>query len=389
MNPFEKGLRRIDALQQRWRVPAFVFGVVKKYGDDNAGSLSVQLTYAMFTTVFPLLLLLVTIMAIVLAGDPSARHAVLSSTFHQFPLVGRQLGKNIHVMKRNSAFGLVIGLVGILYGSTGLAGAGLQTMEQVWNIPGAVRPNYLTRMARSLLFLVLLGTGLIVTTFLSSFGTFGRHNFWLGVASEILAALVNVGLYIAAFRVLTPRQVETHCLLPGAVVAGIAWTVLQAFGGYVVGHYLRNDNAVYGTFATVLGLIAWIYIGAQLTVYAAEANTVLTRRLWPRGMVQPPLTKADQESIALQVIENQRRPEQEVLTRVRGRPMTQSEYLARGGELQDPDSVGTEKRVPEEETADDPAPSPGGDRPEDERPRAKEAGDGRGTTDLGRAPGTR
>ncbi len=354
MNPLERAVRRVDALQQGSRWLSFVIGVVKKYGDDNAGALSVQLTYAMFTTVFPLLLLLVTVMALVLAGDPSARSAVLRSTFHQFPIVGTELSKNIHVMRRNSAFGLVIGLLGILYGSTGLAGAGLQTMEQVWNIPGAIRPNYWTRMARSLLFLVVMGVGLIVTTFLSSFGTFGRHNFWLGVASEAVAALVNIGIYMAAFRVLTPRQIESRALVPGVLLAGVLWTVVQAFGGYVVGHYLRDDNAVYGTFATVLGLIAWIYIGAQLTVYAAEMNAVIAKRLWPRGMVQPPLTKADQVSIALQAVENQRRPEQEVLTRVRGRPMSQAEYLRRGGEGPDESTIGTERRAPGEEGAQGP-----------------------------------
>lgn len=346
MNPIERAFRRVDAFQQRHTASSFVFGVMKKYGDDNGGSLTVQLTYAMFTTVFPLLLLLVTVLSIVLADDASARQAVLHSTFTQFPVVGTELGRNIHVLKRSSAFGLVIGITGLVYGSTGLAGAGLYTMEQVWNIPGAVRPNYVTRMARSLIFLVVLAVGLVVTTVLSSFGTFGRHNVWLGIASEIVAGLVNVGLYCAAFRVLTPKQVAFRRLVPGAVLAGVIWTVLQALGGYVVGHYLKDDNAVYGTFATVLGLVAWIYIGAEVTVYAAEMNTVIARRLWPRGMVQPPLTKADQVSIALQATQNQRRPEQEVVTKVRGRPMSQDEYRDAGHRV-DESEVGTIRRVPE------------------------------------------
>jgi YihY family inner membrane protein len=343
-------MRKVDAFQQRHTVPSFVFGVVKKYGDDNAGNLVVQLTYAMFTTVFPLLLLLVTILTIVLANSPSARHAVLSSTFGEFPIVGSALASNIHVVNRGSPFGLVIGILGLVYGTTGLAQAGLYGMEQVWNIPAAVRPNYLTRMVRSLLFLVLLGTGLVVTTFLSAFGTFGRHNFWLGVLAEILAALVNVGLYFGAFRVLTPKQVATRCLWPGAVFAGIVWTVMQAFGGYVVGHYLKGDNATYGMFGTVLGLLAWIYIGAQVTVYAAEMNVVLARRLWPRSMVQPPLTKADQESIALQATENQRRKEQAVVTEVRGRPMTEDDYRRNDYQVED-DVVGTRKQAGDDRRA--------------------------------------
>jgi YihY family inner membrane protein len=350
MNPFERSLRRIDALQQRHGPSAFVVGVVKKYGDDNAGALTVQLAYALFTTVFPLLLLLVTVLALVLASDPGARKAVLDSTFSQFPIVGTQLARNIHVLKRNSAFGLAVGILGLVYGSTGLAGTGLYMMEQVWNIPGAVRPNFVSRLTRCLLFLGVLGAGLAVTTLLSGFGTFSSHEIGVDIASEAAAAACNMGLYIAAFRVLTPTRVGTRSLVPGALFGGAVWTVLQALGGYVVGHYLRSDNAVYGMFGTVLGLVAWIYLGAQVTVYAAELNTVIARRLWPRGMVQPPLTEADQRSIGLQAIQSQRRPEQEIVTRVHGRPMSQDEYLARAARTDGPaesDEIGTELRVPE------------------------------------------
>jgi uncharacterized BrkB/YihY/UPF0761 family membrane protein len=88
--------------------------------------------------------------------------------------------------------------------------------------------------------------------------------------------------------------------------------VLQAGGGYLVGHQLKNTSQVYGTFALVLGLLAWIYIGVQVSIYAAELNTVIANRLWPRSIVQPPLTDADRRSLAAQVTEEQRRPEQQV-----------------------------------------------------------------------------
>lgn len=326
MKMFERAARRADAFQQEHRTPAFLVGVMKKYGDDNAGALTVQVTYAMFVTVFPLLLLLVTILGMILAGDASARQRVLASAFGQFPIVGQQLGHNIHALRRSSVFGLVVGIVGLVYGTTGLAQSGLYAMEQIWNIPGTDRPNLPIRLLRSVLFLVTLTVGLIVTTALSGFGTFGRHNIWLGIAGELLAAIVNVGVYFAAFRVLTPKQIPTRSLVPGVVVGGVAWTVLQALGGYVVGHDLKGSSAVYGMFGLVLGLIAWIYLGAQITLYAAELNTVLHRRLWPRAMVQPPLTEADQRSLSLQVMQTQRRPEQDVSTTFREPPMTETDF---------------------------------------------------------------
>jgi uncharacterized BrkB/YihY/UPF0761 family membrane protein len=286
----------------------------------------------MFVTVFPLLLLLVTILSIVLADDPTDRTRVLHTALGQFPIIGQQLGHNVHALKRNSAWGLVVGILGLVYGTTGLAQAGLFSMEQIWNIPAASRPSFLGRMARSVTFLVVLAVGLIVTTALAGFGTFGRHSFWLGILAEVLAALANIALYLAAFRTLTPKQINTGSLIPGVIVGGIAWTVLQAVGSYVVGHDLKGASALYGLFGLVLGLVAWIYLGAEVTMYAAEINTVLHHRLWPRGLVRPPLTDADQRSLSFQVTQNQQRPEQEVTTRFPDKPMTQDEYLDRGKE---------------------------------------------------------
>lgn len=312
MQPIERAARCVDAFQQRHTVTAVLYGVVKKYGDDNAGVLVVNLAYSAFVAIFPLLLVLVTIVALVLASDPSARARLVRSTFSQFPVVGSALSHNIHTLKRSSTIGLAVGLLGLLWGSTGLVRSGQFAMAEIWNLEGQDRPSYRDRLRRGAGFLAVMATGLVVTTFLASFGTFGRHNVVLGLVGEALATLVNVGQYLLAFRALTPKKVGTPSLVPGSIVGGIAWTLLQALGGYLIGHDLRHDSALYGTFGIVLGLVAWLYLGARIALYAAELNTVLARHLWPRAMVQPPSTEADQRSMAAQATTNHRRPEQRV-----------------------------------------------------------------------------
>jgi YihY family inner membrane protein len=311
-NPIERVIRAVDRYQQRQRWLGLIYGVIKKFGDDNAGVLVSNLAYSAFIAVFPLLLVLVTVLGLVLGSDAGARDAVLHSTLKEFPVIGTQLGQNIHALKQRSILGLTIGLVGLIWGSTGLAQAGLFAMEQIWNIPGAGRPNFWSRLGRSLAFLAALSLGVITSTFLASFGTFGHNDPGFGVLSEILAFILNVGQYFVAFRVLTPRSVPSRALWPGVVLGALVWTGLQAVGGFVVGHYLRNNSAVYGTFGIVLGLVAWLYLAVRITVYAAELNVVLARRLWPRSIVQPPLTEADERVLAAQAMQNQRRPEQTV-----------------------------------------------------------------------------
>jgi YihY family inner membrane protein len=330
VNPFEKVMRRIDVAQQRFGPAAVIFGVMKKFGDDNAGVLVANLAFSAFLCVFPLLLLLITVLNIVLVHDPSARTSLLHSTFHEFPIVGQQLESQVskHGLQKSSVVGLIVGVLGLIWGTTGLAQSGLFSMSQVWNLPGTQRPNFVKRLGRSLAFLAVLGLGLIVTTALAGFGTFGRHNIVLGVVSEILAIAVNIATFFGAYRVLTPKVVHSRQLVAGAILGGVGWTILQAVGGYLIGHDLKNDSNTYGTFAAVLGLVAFIYLGCQLTIYAAELNTVLARRLWPRGLVQPPLTEADQKSLALQATQNQRRPEQDISVDFDAPAMSQREWLA-------------------------------------------------------------
>jgi uncharacterized BrkB/YihY/UPF0761 family membrane protein len=252
----------------------------------------------------------VSILSLILSGNPSLQASIRHSTFATFPLVGHQLSSNIHALHRSSVVGLVIGLAGLLWGSLGVAQAGIFAMAEVWNLPGTDRPNYPRRLVRGLAFLASLGVGLVLTSFLAGFGTFGHHELALGVVSEFLAVTVAAAQYLLAFRILTPGPVKTRQLVPGAILGGVLWTLLLALGSYLIGHDLRNDGELYGTFATVLGLVAWVYLGTELSIYASELNPVLAHRLWPRALVQPPHTETDQRVLAVEATQHQRLPGQ-------------------------------------------------------------------------------
>jgi YihY family inner membrane protein len=363
MNPVEAALRRADAAQQQHTPAAFVFGVIKKFGDDNGGVLVANLAYAAFVSIFPLLLIFTTILGLVAASDPGLREQALQAVAGQVPAIGQQLTGNLHNLHRSSLIGLIIGIAGLIYGTTRLAQAGIFTMAQVWNLPGPARPGYVPRMGRSALFLGVLGLGIVITSLLTGLNSFGHQTRGFAFLYYVLAGLTNVGMYLIGFRVLTPKGVPLGKLLPGAVAGGVAWTVLQALGLFLV-HRSLHDNAVYGVFATVLGLIAWIYLAVEVSVYAAEINVVLSRRLWPRAMIQPPLTEADRSSMALQALQNQRRPEQHVEVTYDDRPP-------------DGEPAVTTPETPDEVAppASGPEPSPGGSTP---APAAHKTGPGPG-----------
>src|SRR6202161_4989577 len=141
MNPIERAIRKVDATQRRFTPTAFVFGVMKKYGDDNGGVLVSNLAYSSFVSLFPLLLVPVTVLGLIASVDERFKTDVLNAVAGQVPLIGSQLTGNVHQLKRSSTIGLIVGLVGLIWGATGLAQSGLVTMEQGWDLPRPSRPG--------------------------------------------------------------------------------------------------------------------------------------------------------------------------------------------------------------------------------------------------------
>ncbi len=279
--------------------------VLYKFADDQGSYLTALITYYGFLSLFPLLLLLVTILGFVLHGDPHLQARLLDSALAQFPVLGSQLRDSVHA-RTGSSVALVIGILGTVYGCLGVAQATQNALNKAWAVPRNERPNPIASRLRSLLLVVVLGVGVVATTGLSGLTT-GAGAFGATIPGELrvigvlLATLVNIGMFMLAFRVLTARRVPTRHLRVGAVTAGVGWEVLQLLGTYLVTHVLKGTRESYGVFALVLGLIAWIYLLALVTVLATEINVVAQRHLWPRALLTPftddvQLTAADERA---------------------------------------------------------------------------------------------
>ena len=99
MNMAKKVLRAVDEYQQKHAWLAFPVAVWKKFGDDQAGNLAALIAYYAFASLFPLLLVLVTVLDIVLRSNPGLKAQVLDSAFGQFPVIGPQLKTDTHALQ--------------------------------------------------------------------------------------------------------------------------------------------------------------------------------------------------------------------------------------------------------------------------------------------------
>jgi len=293
---FRRRLDAFDRYQQGHRWLALPIAVLKKFSDDQAGSLAALIAYYGFFALFPLMLVLVTVLGYVLHGDPSLQNSVKSGVLNQFPIIGPQIQNDFHALHGNVT-SLVVGIAGSLWGGLGVTNASQNALNKVWAVPHKHRPNFLQARLRGLVVLVLLGVLFLASSLASGLVTGGLGGPLAVVAGIGLSLVLNILLFLAAFRLLTAAEVETRCLMTGVVVASVLWEILQIVGGYYVGHVLRHASAAYGVFGVVIGLLSWLYLGAQVTLYAAEINVVRTRRLWPRSLLHDPPTIGDEETL--------------------------------------------------------------------------------------------
>ncbi|HTW11505.1 MAG TPA: YihY/virulence factor BrkB family protein [Solirubrobacteraceae bacterium] len=270
-------LARFDRFQQARPWLAIPIATGKRFGADGASNYAVVLTFYGFFCIFPLLLVFLTILGYVLAGDSSAMHSVSSSVLGRFPVIGSTISNH---KLRGSGLALAVGVVLSLYSGLGITGSARQAFDHVWAVPKREQVNWWRGKLHGVLLLVLLGAMFVVGSGASGVVSGGLGGLALVVVGYLLSLAVNFGLFMLCFRLLCSERPAWRALVPGAVLAAILWAILQALGGAYIGHFKDSDTA-YGTFAVVLGILAWLHIGAQVTMFCAELNVVLARKLWP------------------------------------------------------------------------------------------------------------
>ena len=297
MDAIKALVARLDRFQQRHGPVAVGWAVNKKYSDDRGGYLSALVAYYGFLSVFPLILAFFSIVAFVLPGNDSLIRT-LEKHLGSFPIIGSALPQIEQHRLGGSIVAVVLGLVGVLYGASALAQTLQYATDEVWSVPRRERAGFAPRLLRSFEWLAAFGIGAVISVFVSSLGAV----FDWGPVGPVLAALpalaFNIGLFVLSFRILTNATVATRQLIPGAAVGGVAWTILTGVGLTLVLKQLNHSSAVYGSIGTTLGFIAFLYLVARITLYAAEWNVVRSRHLYPRSILNDPLSGADKQALA-------------------------------------------------------------------------------------------
>lgn len=300
MNQIQKIIHGIDHFQQRYRFTAYVYAVIKKYGEDQAGYQSALLTYYAFLSLFPLLLVLATLTGLLAHSHPALQSSIIHSVTNYFPSIGNQLAsvKGIH----KSGLPLIIGVLFTFYGARGVADAFRNGVNHLWRIPITDRDGFPKSLLKSLALIVGSTFGLILASACTGLTAAAGH----GPVFKLLSVLVNMAVFFGLFSWLLntslPHHVPFRDVRSGALTAAVGLVLLQTFGAILLKNQLKNLDVVYSYFAVSLGLMFWLYLQAQVVYYSVEIAAVRTQSLWPRSLVDYS-TEADKRALKLQAAE--------------------------------------------------------------------------------------
>jgi len=267
---------RVTELRARSSLLDVLWRTLDEARIDGERRLAAEITYYAFFSLFPLLMVFVTVMDAMF--DKQTSQDIVNSVLGQFPVVGTDIVDNIGTPK-GQGVAAVVGVVLALWAGSHAFESFEHAILVVWKGPAVAPISYVKSRMWAFILMAILGGAILVTTIVGA----------LLAAIDLLPGLVkpstflvslglNAAVILIVFRVMAPGHQTWRSQMPGALVGGIGWTVLQTVGAYFVRYLVKGASDTYGAFAVVIGLLTWINIQVRLLLYAAELNSVLAAR---------------------------------------------------------------------------------------------------------------
>lgn len=305
-----EGLReRGDALQRRWRPIGFAYAVFKRYSEDHGAWLGSLISYYGFFSLYPAVIVFVTVSTWVLNDRPDALHRILEALWSKVPFAEAGTTQ-AEIERRVSEFSanrwvLVISLLVTLWGGLGVVRVLQDGVNTMWGVARFRRPGMAPKILRAVAIIGLLGLGLIGTTIVAGVSVAADLP-WGGVI--VVAAgniAMSVGIALAVYHLAIATSVRTRVLLPGAFIIAVGTYFVTLVGGLYVKDVVTRMSGLYGPFASTIGLLAYVSVMVQVFVIGTEVNVVSAMRLWPRTMTEtlhPPDHRAIQLTMSREAL---------------------------------------------------------------------------------------
>lgn len=265
------------------RLVDIVIGTLDGFRVHQTGRSATLISHFGFISVFPLFLVFTTILGFVLQNDPELQATIVDSALAKLPLIGSTLASSPDALQGSVAvlvFGLLLAMWSGLKAFVALQGA----LDNTNDVALDDRQGFVAARLNALVGIGIVGLAQAASAFLTSVVTAAGLPAMSNALLVLAAAALNTLVLGCTYRWLTSADVAWRSVWPGAVLAGIGFSFLQVVTTTVIARSQENAENVYGDFAAVIALLAWLSLHAMVALIGAEVNrAIVTSPYWPSG----------------------------------------------------------------------------------------------------------
>jgi len=275
-----------DLPKQSWK------GVLKRtwkeFNEDKLTDWAAALTYYSVLSIFPALLVLISLVG--LAGQ-SATQTLLDNMSSIAPGPAKDILTQAvqNLQKSQGAAGIlfVVGLAGALWSASGYVGAFMRAANAVWEVPEG-RPIWKTmplRVGVTLVMLVLLTISALAVVITGPLAKTVGNIVGLGDAAvsawdiakwPVLVLIVAFMIALLYYSTPNIKHPKFQWVSPGSLVAVLLWIVASVLFAFYVANF-SSYNKTYGALGGVIVFLTWLWITNVVILFGAELNAEIER----------------------------------------------------------------------------------------------------------------
>ena len=265
---------RVRTFRARSRKADVAVQTVEGFRKHRSGRNAALIAHFGFLSVFPLLVVLTTVLGFVLQSHPNLQRDIIDSALAQLPFIGKQLSTDPSKL-HGDPFVLVIGLVASLWGGMKAFVAVHTALDDIVEQPLDDRSNLFITRLRALLGMAYIGGAQVGAAILAGLATVTGVMILGKVLLAIGTIAIDAGVLALSYRWLRTTRPAWRTVMPGAITGGVLFAALQLVGVAIVGRAIAKASPVYGDFASVIGLLTWLSLHAIIAIGGAELNEAL------------------------------------------------------------------------------------------------------------------
>jgi membrane protein len=269
---------RALAMRQRSPIVDLALRVLEGFQQHRTGRNAALVSHYGFLSVFPLMVVLTTILGFVLQNRKDLRKDIIDSALGNLPFVGAQIAKDPASL-RGSTVVLIVGLLAALWAGMKAFVAVQAALDDIHEIPLNRRSSFVHTRARAIGGIFVIGGAQVTTAFITSLVGVLEVGLLGQLALIVAAVAVNTVVLGLTYRWLCSVTDPWRHVLPGAIGGGVLFAILQLLGTTIVTRAIANASPVYGTFASVIGVLTWLSLHATIALVGADLNQVLAARV--------------------------------------------------------------------------------------------------------------